>query len=129
LNNVDSNKSLNLPPVNVDKQFNLVDESISCPPVNARLKIDVDAKANALATIGAVVSGTLVPPKIDAFALITSGLDVSVICLDSKIIFAFVDLNAELDGTIDVQAGVTGTLDSGKIQLFQVGIPGLDFPG
>ena len=68
----------------MDKQFNLVDESISCPPVSARLKIDVDAKANALATIGAAVSGTLVPPKIDTFALITSELDVSVICLDSE---------------------------------------------
>jgi hypothetical protein len=84
LNNVDSNKSLSLPPVSVDKQFNLVDQSISCPPVSARLKIDVDAKANALATIGVAVSGTLLPPKIDAFALITSELDVYVICLDSK---------------------------------------------
>jgi len=45
------------------------------------------------------------------------------------IILAFLDLNAELDGTIDLQAGLTGTLDSGKIQIFEVGIPGLDFPG
>ena len=84
LNNVDSKKSLNLPPVNVDKQFNLVNQNISCPPVSASLKIDVDAKANALATIGVAVTGTLVPPKIDTFALITSELDVSVIGLDSK---------------------------------------------
>ena len=41
----------------------------------------------------------------------------------------FLDLNAELNGTIDVEGGVTGTLDTGKIQLFQVGIPGLEFPG
>ncbi|KIM37638.1 hypothetical protein M413DRAFT_258841 [Hebeloma cylindrosporum] len=110
LNNIDSKNSVKLPAVNVDKQFNLVDESISCPPVNARLKIDVDAKAHALATIGVAVTGTMLPPKIDTFALLTN-------------------LNAELDGTINVQAGVTGTLDSGKVQIFQVGIPGLDFPG
>lgn len=128
MNVVDSNKSISLPPVSVDKQFNLVDESISCPPVSARLKVDVDAKASALATIGVAVSGTLLPPKIDTFALITSELDVSRLSI-ILIILAFLDLNAELDGTIDVQAGVTGTLDSGKILLFQVGIPGLDFPG
>ena len=112
----------------MDKQFNLVNQNISCPPVSASLKIDVDAKANALATIGVAVTGTLVPPKIDTFALITSELGVSCLCI-TIIIFTFLDLNAELDGTIDVQAGVTGTFDSGNIQIFQVGIPGLDFPG
>ena len=61
----------------MDKQFNMVNESISCPPVSASLKIDVDAKANAVATIGVAVNGTLVPPKIDTFALFTSGSDVS----------------------------------------------------
>ena len=84
MNNVDSKQSLSLPSVSVDKQFNLVNQSISCPPVSARLKIDVDAKANALATIGVAVTGTLLPPKIDTFALITSELDVSVFYLDSK---------------------------------------------
>ena len=78
LNDFDSSKSINLPPVNIDKQFNLVDESLSCPPVSARLKIDVDAKATALATIGVAVSGTILPPKIDSFALVTSTLEVSL---------------------------------------------------
>ncbi|KAF8154920.1 hypothetical protein B0H34DRAFT_783905 [Crassisporium funariophilum] len=106
--NVSQSKALQ--PVTVDKSFNLVDQSVSCPPVNAALKIDVNAKANAMATIGVAATGTLLPPKIDDFAIITS-------------------LTADLDGTLDIQADVTGTLDSGKILLFQVGIPGLDFPG
>ena len=38
-------------------------------------------------------------------------------------------MTADLDGTITMSAGVGGTLDSGKIKIFEVGIPGLDFPG
>lgn len=49
--------------------------------------------------------------------------------------------NLDLNGTVSVrlpQFGYTpfsdstvhqGTLDSGKIKIFEVGIPGLDFPG
>jgi len=39
------------------------------------------------------------------------------------------ELNAELDGSIDLNGGVTGTLDSGEIKLVEVAIPGLNFPG
>ena len=38
-------------------------------------------------------------------------------------------LNADIDGSLDMKASASGTLDSGKIKLFSVGIPGLDFPG
>jgi len=38
-------------------------------------------------------------------------------------------LTASIDGTIDMQASASGTIDSGKIKLFEVGVPGLDFPG
>lgn len=97
-------------PVNVDQTFNLLNESVSCQPIDAKLSINVAAKAYALATLGVSASGTLVPPNINDFAIRAN-------------------LDATLDGTIDLLADVTGTLDSGKIPLFQVGIPGLDFPG
>ena len=70
LDDFNVNKSTTLPPVDVDKSFNLVDKSISCPPVDASVKIDVDAKAHAVATIGVAASGTVVPPKVSDFALI-----------------------------------------------------------
>jgi len=38
-------------------------------------------------------------------------------------------MNANIDGSIALSAGVGGTLDSGKIKLFETGVPGLDFPG
>jgi hypothetical protein len=40
-----------------------------------------------------------------------------------------VGLNAEIDGSVTMSADASGTLDSGKITLFEVGVPGLDFPG
>ncbi|KAF8896684.1 hypothetical protein BD779DRAFT_1433082, partial [Infundibulicybe gibba] len=98
------------PALDVDKTFNLLNKTVSCPPITASLKIDVGAKAHALASIGIAASGTFIPPKISSFGIISS-------------------VTADLEGSIDLVADVSGTLDSGLITLFEVGIPGLDFPG
>ncbi|KAF8896682.1 hypothetical protein BD779DRAFT_1668426 [Infundibulicybe gibba] len=110
LSGFDTNKSTALPPLDVDKTFNLLTKTVSCPPITASLKIDVGAKAHALASIGIAASGTFIPPKISSFGIISS-------------------VTADLEGSIDLVADVSGTFDSGLITLFEVGIPGLDFPG
>lgn len=74
LNDFNVNKSSKVLPFNVDKNFNLVNEKLSCPPIEATLKIDVDAKAQGSATIGVAISGTILPPKVQDFALISSML-------------------------------------------------------
>ncbi|KAK0443582.1 hypothetical protein EV421DRAFT_1804652 [Armillaria borealis] len=110
-NHVSFDKSFDIP-VDVDQTFNLLNESISCPSIDASLNINVAAKAHALATLGVSASGTLLPiPKIDDFG-ITANLD------------------ATLNGAIDIVADVTGTLDSGRIVLLQpIPIGGIQFPG
>ncbi|KAH9475770.1 hypothetical protein JR316_0011329 [Psilocybe cubensis] len=110
LNNFNVDKSTALDPISVNKTFNLIDQKVSCPPVDASLKIDVTTDAQANITIGIAASGIFVPPVIQEFAIITS-------------------MSAELNGSVDVAAGVTGTLDSGKINLLTVPIGGIDFPG
>ncbi|KAJ3506385.1 hypothetical protein NLJ89_g6898 [Agrocybe chaxingu] len=110
LNTFDVEKSGNVLDVGVDKNFNLIDESLDCPPVAASIKVDVGASATAAVALGVAVSGTIIPPLIDDFAIIST-------------------LNADLQGNLTVNAGVTGTLDSGKILLFEAAIPGLNFPG
>ncbi|RDB15048.1 hypothetical protein Hypma_005455 [Hypsizygus marmoreus] len=110
LNDFDIDKSKTLSPLSVNKNFNLLNQQLSCPPITASVKIDVDAKANAVATIGVAASGTIIPPKVEDFAVITS-------------------LTADLDGSLTMLAGLSGTLDSGKIKIFEIGVPGLDFPG
>ena len=40
-----------------------------------------------------------------------------------------VGISADIDGSIVMSAGVGGTLDSGKINLFETSVGGLDIPG
>ncbi|KAG6908291.1 hypothetical protein DXG01_005392 [Tephrocybe rancida] len=110
LDTFDVNKSKTLDPFTVDKPFNLLNKQLSCPPITASLKIDVNAKANAVATIGLAASGTIVPPKVKDFSVLTS-------------------ITGDIDGSVTMTATASGTLDSGKLKIFEVGIPGLDFPG
>ncbi|CAA7262406.1 unnamed protein product [Cyclocybe aegerita] len=110
LNEFDVDKSSTIAEVGISRNFPLIDESVSCPPLSANLKIDVDANAHAAVALGIVVSGTVIPPVINEFAIITG-------------------LNAELDGALNVNAGVTGAIDTGKQTLYSVALPGLDFPG
>ncbi|KAK0458142.1 uncharacterized protein EV420DRAFT_1270744 [Desarmillaria tabescens] len=109
-NHISVGKSVDIP-VDIDQTFNLLNESISCPSIDASLNINIAAKAHALATLGVSASGTILPPKIDDFGITAS-------------------LDATLDGAIDILADVTGTLDSGRIVLLQpILIAGIDFPG
>jgi hypothetical protein len=88
LNDFDVDKSKTLSPISVNKNFNLLDKKLECPPLTASLKIDVNAKADAMASIGVAASGTIVPPKIEDFALIAG-------------------LKANLDGSLTMAAGLT----------------------
>ncbi|KJA17632.1 hypothetical protein HYPSUDRAFT_205982 [Hypholoma sublateritium FD-334 SS-4] len=110
LTNFNVTQSTTLPPFDIDKSFNLVNQNISCPPIDGQVKVDVDAKAHAVASIGVAASGTIIPPVISSFAVITG-------------------LNANINGTLSLTADASGSIDTGRVQLFEVGVPGLDFPG
>ncbi|ESK93403.1 hypothetical protein Moror_1814 [Moniliophthora roreri MCA 2997] len=109
-NEFDVNKNIDLPPINVNQNFNIFRSQIACGPVNADVSADVFADANALVSLGVAAIGTIAPPKIDDFQVVAG-------------------INADLDGTLSLTANLGGTLDSGDIKIFQVGIPGLTFPG
>ncbi|KAJ7913379.1 hypothetical protein B0H13DRAFT_1612629 [Mycena leptocephala] len=114
-NNVNVNKTFALKPLNFDKSVNLIDSSINCGKVSASLQVDMDANANAQATISVAATGTLAPPKLTSFGAVAG-------------------MTANVAGTMTMTADITGHVDSGKIQLVNLGIPGnvhpgLDFPG
>ncbi len=56
---------------NINQNFNIFDESISCPQqgnvpaFEAGLKVDVDVAAKLTANVGFIVTGTIVPPHIE----------------------------------------------------------------
>ncbi|KAF8988454.1 hypothetical protein BDQ17DRAFT_1257650 [Cyathus striatus] len=96
-------------PFDVTKSAQLFNKNISCPPLSAGAIVNVNVDAHGTANIGVAASGTFIPPKIEDFAITAT-------------------LSADLGGSINLNANVGGSLDSGKIQIFEIGIPGLDFP-
>jgi hypothetical protein len=95
----------------VDKSLPLIDTDIQCGDLgDIKLKVGLDAKFTGTANLGVIASGTMVPPAFTSFTVTTS-------------------MSADLTGTATINAGITaGALDTGKIQLFTIGIPGLDIP-
>ncbi|KAJ3974863.1 hypothetical protein EV361DRAFT_1015100 [Lentinula raphanica] len=111
LNDVNVNKTIALPPVSVDKSATLLNKDIKCGNVDITVDLGVDGKASAQDSLGVAAQGTIVPPNLADFA-VTVGMD------------------ALIDGTLDLNAGVSTTFDTGKIEVVPpLGIPGLDFPG
>ncbi|KAJ7929628.1 hypothetical protein B0H13DRAFT_2539771 [Mycena leptocephala] len=110
-NSIDINKSVDLKPLDLNKKVNLLNKSIKCGKVAASVKADLDGNAHALASVGVAATGTIIPPKVITDFAIIAGL------------------NANVVGTLSLTADVAGSVDSGKINLLNLGIPGLDFPG
>ncbi|KAF9526498.1 hypothetical protein CPB83DRAFT_770221 [Crepidotus variabilis] len=106
--NIDNQKQLSA--IDVDQSFNVFDRSITCPPLKIGIRMDVNTKAHAVVSVGVVAMGTFLPPKIDDMALVST-------------------FNANLDGELDLKASIGGEVSTGQISLYEVGIPGLNFPG
>ncbi|KAF7319629.1 hypothetical protein HMN09_00303300 [Mycena chlorophos] len=109
-NPVDINQNFTLTPLNFDKNIQLFNQSIDCSPVNAEVSANLDGNANAVATVGVAVSGTLVPPKFTDFAITTT-------------------LNGSIGGTLNLNAAASGSVDTGNITLINLPLAGIDFPG
>ncbi|KAH8829973.1 hypothetical protein DL96DRAFT_1461298 [Flagelloscypha sp. PMI_526] len=110
LNNVSIDESKTFPPLAINKKFNLVNQKVSCPGRSAGLTVDVNANAQVVVTVGIAAAGTIVPPNFEDFALTTT-------------------INGDISSSIDLKASVSGSLDSGKIQILSVGVPGFSLPG
>jgi hypothetical protein len=68
----------NLPPLNLQKDFPLLNADLSCPASGAgpaediSLNADLNANAHAQVAIGLAVQGTVVPPKLSEVAVYAS---------------------------------------------------------
>ncbi|KAJ7088827.1 hypothetical protein B0H15DRAFT_780532 [Mycena belliarum] len=109
-NTINVNKAFDLKPLVFNKAVNLIDQSLSCGATSASLRVDMDANANAQASISVAATGTIVPPKMSSFGIVAG-------------------LTADVAGTLTMNADLSGRLDSGKINLVTLGVPGFSFPG
>ncbi|KAJ7719176.1 hypothetical protein B0H14DRAFT_2643102, partial [Mycena olivaceomarginata] len=80
------------------------------PAFDAGVSGSIDACIVANATLAVTAVGTLMPANFTKFGIV-------------------VGLDANLEGTLTVKASGAANVDSGQVELFEVGIPGLDFPG
>ncbi|KAN0134687.1 hypothetical protein V8E53_007472 [Lactarius tabidus] len=101
-------------PLSFSGSDNLFNASVDCPGTpssfTGSVSIDVDGAVQAAISIGAVAAGTIIPPEITEFGL-TLGLDGSI------------------DAQFSISANLTGSVSSGAIPLFQIGLPVLSVPG
>lgn len=97
---------MELKPFDVDKTFNLFNQSKSCPPLSASVKIDVDVKAHAVASIGFVATGTIIPPNFDGF-VITASTYLILLSIGLVVEIVSPDITADIDGSVNLVADVT----------------------
>ncbi|KAF7296604.1 hypothetical protein HMN09_01068000 [Mycena chlorophos] len=111
-NSFDKTVTKTLTPVNIDKTVTLLSASVSCPTpvVSAGVTATAEGKVQATMSVGAVAEGTIIPPKLTDFG-------------------AFIGLDADMKGTINLKGSATGTFNTDTLTLFSAGLPGLDFPG
>ncbi|KAM5537468.1 hypothetical protein V8D89_008795 [Ganoderma adspersum] len=104
--------SFNIP----DKTFqkNLFNDSFSCPQSGAIPAFNGNISVDLTSTIGGDINYAI------TFAGILSALHSSALSL-------VVGFDASVDGTLSLTADLTGTLSTGDIPLFTIGLPGLDF--
>jgi hypothetical protein len=74
------NLSSTIPPIDVNKDFTLLDANVDCSGsvggasagISANIKSDLRAKAHAVVTLGVSANGTILPPAISEFAMFAS---------------------------------------------------------
>ncbi|KAA1467369.1 hypothetical protein DENSPDRAFT_769071 [Dentipellis sp. KUC8613] len=102
--------STNLPAVDVNVDKTLVDIHTTCDDLSLNVEVDINAKAQANIVVGATLAGQVIPPGISQFDV-------------------FVEMNGNIDATLNLKAAADGSFDSGPIQIFQAGLPGLSVKG
>ncbi|KAK2462663.1 hypothetical protein APHAL10511_005396 [Amanita phalloides] len=104
-------KNIDFGPIIFDRNVTLVGVTINCPPLlSLGLKMTLNPVIRANGTIGVVVVGTLKPLHVADFSTLTK-------------------LSASVTGFLAVTADVAAVWDTGRTPLYEMGLPGMDFPG
>ncbi|KAH7104420.1 hypothetical protein BKA62DRAFT_635547 [Auriculariales sp. MPI-PUGE-AT-0066] len=106
-----------IPPINIDKSFNLFSTSIDCPApteggagFSASVSVDAAVKVDAQVGFGFTVGGKIFPPKINKMQVIGT-------------------LNGQAGADFTIKAGAKGVFDTGDLTIWTAGLPGANIPG
>nr|GAT59939.1 predicted protein [Mycena chlorophos] len=103
-------KAFKLSPFTANKKVNLINQSANCGAAGGKVSVDLAANTKAQASITVSAKGTVVPPKLTSFDLVSS-------------------VTANIGGIVTMDAGLSGKIDSGTITVLSHPVTGLDFPG
>ncbi|KAF8487984.1 hypothetical protein JB92DRAFT_2798848 [Gautieria morchelliformis] len=111
----DKSGSTDVFPINIASKFTLLDTTIACGHGSngsdkASLHIDVETDVAAQVSFAYTIVGSIVPPKLEDVA-------------------AFGLFSGDASATFNIKAEAQGTFDTGVLQLFKTGFPGLSIPG
>ena len=96
------NRTLDVPPIEFSKTLNVFNASIQCSSVEASVNIDVGVEVNAQISLSVVVSGSVVPPELDEFGIVT-GEHYSLSTVIPGLIGS-TGVDADLLGSLDITA-------------------------
>jgi len=109
--------TFDLPPIAVNKNFNLYRNSISCPApggagvgFSADVSVDAGVNLNALVSLGYSVEGTIIPPAVTKFQIVGG-------------------VNGSASADFTVSANAQGSFDTGLLPIYTVTLAGIDIPG
>lgn len=109
-----SNNTQNLPPIDISQDFPIISQSFQCngnSPFAVNIVSQAHVDIHAQVAVGAVATGTIVPPKFDSFGL-------------------YVGINeASIAGVYSLRSTVAGFVDLGQLTLFQLSLPSFTIPG
>ncbi|KLO16502.1 hypothetical protein SCHPADRAFT_937851 [Schizopora paradoxa] len=96
--------------ISFDKSVELFNTTLTCSAnEESTLSIGVEVDVDLTVELTFEIKGTVIPPDVSEFTATTT-------------------INGTFDGTLNVDADLTGTLDTGEVVLVTVGLPGLSIP-
>lgn len=120
-------KKIKFGPTSITNNITLFQQTVNCPPLFPGVNVVLNPDIHVEGEIGIVVIGTIVPPRIANFSSITSRwLRVSIPLV---VIEMLSDFSADVNAIFGINADVAAVFDSGRILMFEVGLPGMDIPG
>ena len=116
------------------KEFSILNKGVSCPitdgvTFNASVTAGGRVEVNGDLDYTFAISGTIVPPKFTEFAI---GAQMGVLLDGEATIGVVATVRASASSVsfgLCTNRSFQVTFDSGKVQIFNMGLPGLDIPG
>jgi hypothetical protein len=78
LSSFDEEQTKDLPPADISRKFNIFNSSLNCGAFTAGADANIDVNVHAVLSIGLTAKGSIVPPKLDDFSIVTGAYNLKI---------------------------------------------------